>query len=317
MSNELPDDSTHPANIDDATREAAMAALDNEDTELGESSDEEGDAPADDAGKPEGEQAGEGEGDVQKEGDPAPAAKDPAAPAAEEVADDGKVDKKAFDGVLAELRATREEVKALKQQSAALAAPPEDRDFKAERDALREKWDNGDVDTDAYNEQRDALVIEEAEHRAAVRFHALQQQQAAESANQAWNSKVSAWETANAEFLANPIRKKAVNDLLAVLDGDPNKRLSDDDLLAEVEKQAFEAFNWTGSPAAAAAAGVDPRMQAAARAAAAASSAPPAITGGVGNAALAGKVDLEALAANTSKASAARNVVNEVLGDEA
>lgn len=342
MSNEeLPDDSTHPANMDPEAHKALMAELENEDANAADPhGDDTTGAPAGEgegtevAGDPEGagkdEGAGEGAG---KEGDPVAGTgdkqgKDPAAADAGEGEpagsaapgeDDEKVDKKALNGVLAELRATREEVKALKAQQQARAELPTSRDFKAERDALKEKWDTGELDTDEYHEQRDALVLEEAEHRAAVRFHQLQQQAADDSATQAWQVKVTAWEEQNKDFLANPIRRKAVNDLMTALEADPANKLSDEELLEKVQEQAFEAFNWQHpvAPATPAVPAVNPRQVAAARAAAAASSAPPAVTGGVGNAALAGKLDLEGLAVNPSKATGAKQAINEVLGDEA
>ncbi|HHA2677526.1 TPA: hypothetical protein ACOECQ_003664, partial [Stenotrophomonas maltophilia] len=220
--------------------------------------------------------------------------------------DDSKpVDRAAFNGVLKELRETREELKQFKAQKPSVSQRPADRDFAVEKQSLREKWDAGDIDTDEYNEQRDALVVAEAEHRATLRFHELQEaqrqdtiRQQQEADLQSWNGKVQKWEAENADFLANPIRRQAVASLMAQLDAeqDPTKRLSDDALLDTVRKQAHEAFNW--NPAGAGGAGtanVDPRAVAAARAAAAASGTPPLPTGGMGSGALASKVNLEEL----------------------
>lgn len=328
MSNETPDDSTHPLNMDDDARQATMALLDEEGSP-GEG--EQGDganAGADDEGKTadgetdgkQGEATGEGEGDDGKKPGEGAAADDEAGKGGDE--DDGKDEKKAFAGVLAELRATREELKAYKQQQHVVPALPEPKDFKAEKDALKEKWEAGDLDTDDYTEQREALTLEEAEHRAAVRFHQMQQQAQQESVNAAWQTKVSAWQQQHADFLANPIRRKAVDDLLVTLDSDPDNKLSDDELLAKVQETAFEAFNWNPAPAGGAPAAdppaVNPRQQAAARAAAAASATPPAITGGVGNAAAVAKADLEAIVSNPSKhAKQARQAIDSVLGEEA
>lgn len=342
MSNDnTPDDSTHPLNMDEDARKAAMAALDDEDgaaepLQEGDQIDEPGDAaakaddtPADDEGKkPEGDddakneegKAGEGEGDEDgKDGkgdDEAPKGEGEDGAAAD-TPDDEKVDKKAFNGLLNELRSTREEVKALKAQQTTVPELPEPKDFKAEKTALKDKWEAGDLDTDEYHDQRDTLTLEEAEHRAAVRFHTMQQQAQQANVNAAWQEKVSAWEQTNADFLANPIRKKAVSDLMTELDSDPNNKLSDEELLEKVQVTAFEAFNW--SPAAADdTPPANARQVASARAAASASATPPAITGGVGNAATAGKLDLEDVVSNPEKyGKQARAAVDSALGEEA
>lgn len=333
MSTQIPDDSTHPNNMDEATRQNLLASIDDD---AGDTDDAgqaaagtEGAAGAAGAGTDDPEAAAAaaaaaagaagGEGDAAAgaagaEGGGGEAGSGAAAGAAgaggEAGAagqdDDSKpVDRAAFNGVLKELRETREELKQFKAQKPSVSQRPADRDFAVEKQSLREKWDAGDIDTDEYNEQRDALVVAEAEHRATLRFHELQEaqrqdtiRQQQEADLQSWNGKVQKWEAENADFLANPIRRQAVASLMAQLDAeqDPTKRLSDDALLDTVRKQAHEAFNWNPAGAGGAgAANVDPRAVAAARAAAAASGTPPLPTGGMGSGALAGKVNLEEL----------------------
>lgn len=289
MSKQLPDDSTHPDNMDEAQRAAMMAELDEE--EAGDEGETVAEVPekAPEAVKAD-EPAKVDEPEKAEAVDDGSTKAEAAADEADE--DDAKpVDRKAFNGVLKDLRITREELKAMKAQQSVQLVAPSDRDFKTERSSLKEQWDNGELDTDEYNDKRDALVLDEADHRAAVRFHTMQSEAASTAATSAWNGKVSAWEADNADFLANPIRKKAVNDLMAELEANPDSKLTDDELLSTVQTQAFEAFNWAGTPAAADPA--NPRMAAAARAAASASAAPPALASGVGTAAHAVKVDLE------------------------
>lgn len=318
-------DTTHPLNMSADDLKATMASLDNEDADADADADSGDDddaagaaagqgegegegAAAGDAGKGEGGEGGEGAGAGAGEGD--------------EGDDKRTVSLSAFNGLLAELRQTREEVKAYKAQQAALAEAPADRDFTAERAALKEQWENGDIDTDEYNDKRDALVLEQADHRVAARMYQAQKAQekaAAEQAIQAWNAKVQSWEADNADFLANPLRRKAVNDLLAALDADPANRMTDEELLAEVQKQAFDAFNWQGAaqaPAAAAAQNPMARRNANnARAAAAASAAPPAIAGGVSNASVAANINLEDMKPGEFK-KLAKDVQQQLLGEE-
>lgn len=312
MNAKTPDDGTHPANMTADDQKAAMALLDNEDAEAEEQADDGENeptaeaAPAADEGKPEGAT------------DPEAVAADPAKDDA--TGDDDKVDRKALNGVLNDLRITRDELKALKASQQAYTALPDARDFKAERAALKEQWDAADLDTDEYNDARDSLVLEEAEHRAAVRFHSMQQQAAKDAATNEWSQSVTGWEKANADFLANPIRRKAVSDLLEAFDTDPNNKMTNEELLAKVQEQAFEAFNWQGAPAALETTEQTPaqaRMASSARAAAAASGAPPSLAGGVSTSAMSTKLNLEGAAADPSKYKAAKQAVDTVLGEEA
>lgn len=200
------------------------------------------------------------------------------------------------------------------------AAP--DRDFAAERgqvkaqwDAetatLKKQWDDGDLDADEYHDQRDALsnkyselghalTVEEARHVAKAERVAASQQAAQEAAQTVWNQKIAEWVTANDAFMANPIRKKAVADLLMELDTQGDGSLDDDALIALMQDQAFDAFGWSASlvrppvpPADARTAALQVRQAAAARAAAAASAAPPQVAGGAGAGNREVAVDLE------------------------
>ncbi|MGO1073583.1 hypothetical protein [Lysobacter sp. CA199] len=196
-------------------------------------------------------------------------------------------------------------------RDAALAGGAPDRDFDAERGqikaqwetetaTLKKQWDDGDLDADEYHDQRDALTskygglgnaltVEEARHVAKAERVAANQQAAQDAAQTRWNDKIAQWVAANDAFMGNPIRKKAVADLLTALDTEGDSTLDDDALIAMMQEQAFEAFGWTAPAARAAESVVDPRIAAiqarqatAARAAAAASAAPPQVAGGAG-----------------------------------
>ncbi|MEI2453849.1 hypothetical protein [Lysobacter firmicutimachus] len=207
-------------------------------------------------------------------------------------------------------------------RDAAVGVATQDRDFAAERgqvkaqwDAeiatLKKQWDDGDLDADEYHDQRDALTnkyserghaltVEEARHVAKAERVAASQQAAQEAAQTSWNQKIAEWVAANDAFMANPIRKKAVADLLAELDTQGDGSLDDDALIALMQEQAFDAFGWTAPAARAPVPAVDPRTvaiqarhAAAARAAAAASAAPPHVAGGAGTGSRDLIIDLE------------------------
>lgn len=170
--------------------------------------------------------------------------------------------------------------------------------WEAETSALKKQWDDGDLDADEYHDQRDALsikyadlshtlTVEEARHVAKAERVAADQQATQQAAQTQWNTKIAQWAIANEAFMANPIRKKAVADLLMALDTEGDSSLDDDGLIALMQEQAFDAFGWTAP--APTPAPVDPRVAAtqarqaaAARAAAAASAAPPQVAGGAG-----------------------------------
>lgn len=209
-------------------------------------------------------------------------------------------------------------------RDAAVGSALQARDFAAEREqikaqwdsetaALKKQWDDGDLDADEYHDQRDALTVkygelgnaltvEEARHVVVTERVASRQQAVQEAAQTRWNEKIAGWVAANEAFMANPIRKKAVADLLITLDSEGDNALDDDALIALMQEQAFEAFGWSAPvaraatpPADARTAALQARQAAAARAAAAASAAPPQVAGGAGTGSREVSVDLEQL----------------------
>lgn len=211
--------------------------------------------------------------------------------AAELAAGGDKVDKKAFDGVLADLRATRDEVKELKAFKNTISqAPAAPKDFDAEFKSIQKQYDDGDLTLDERLAAERALGREEAQYTALVTVHQANNANALTAAENDWTQQVNAWSKENAEFLSNPIRKDAVGRLMDQLGADAS--LSNEALLEKVQAAAFEAFNWKPEPVKATdkengkgGDGKDPhadRRAANAAATAAASAVPGNLNGGVG-----------------------------------
>ncbi|MGO1000752.1 hypothetical protein [Lysobacter sp. CA196] len=216
------------------------------------------------------------------------------------------IPKPRLDEVLNRVSELERQLRERDARDTAVPAGVQDRDFGAERGQIRalweaetavlkKKWDEGDLDADEYHDQRDALTIKYGElgHALTVEEarHVVQSDRIAsrqQAAQASWNDKIGAWATAHSTFMANPIRKKAVADLLAVLDTDGDGSLNDDELIAKMQEQAFEAFGWLAPTPEQPQAIPDPqaalraRQAAAARAAASASAAPPQVAGGAG-----------------------------------
>lgn len=214
-----------------------------------------------------------------------------AAPAEQDDTDAGTVDKRAFNGLLAELRETREELKVVKQaqqqaqQQAQPAAPvAQVRDFDVELKELRSRYeDEGEMSDDEYEAARAALMREQVKLEMRQEFQQEAAKQGQAQAQAAWQEKIQAWEAQHADFLSNTIRRNTVSSLFDSLGNDP--AITDDELIARVEKEAFDAFNYQPKTTAGASA-ANPHAQrnaADAAAASAASAAPPAMSAGTGN----------------------------------
>jgi len=214
-------------------------------------------------------------------------------------------------------RAKDAEAKLAAQEAAAAAAAAEPTRNVAEEFAaaeavydarnaeLLEQYEATDISfTEFHAEQAKALKAYNATNRELSKLEAVQtarQEQArieSEKANQSWQTTVTAWREANAEFLGNAIRYNAVAALIDEIGKDGS--LSDTELLAKVEAQAYEAFNWQGARTEtgkqAQATPHATRNATDARAASSASAQPGQITGGVGaRGAPTGKIDLSTL----------------------
>lgn len=179
------------------------------------------------------------------------------------------IPKARFDEVLGKAKDLERRVEEMEARSKALEAPASDRDFAKEAEALQatlaagtdellKKYDDADIELPelqrelnklqvAYQNGMREISVAEARHGALSAMHEQSQKVAVDQATQSWESTLTAWKTANADFLSNPIRQQAVAGLIETLGADAN--LSDEDLLKKVEEAAFEAFNWNKQPA--------------------------------------------------------------------
>lgn len=137
--------------------------------------------------------------------------------------------------------------------------PEPPKDFDSELKALRAKYDNDEIDFDAYADARDALAMERADYTARLAAWEVQRDQveaaakaAAENAQQQFQQVANAWAEKHKAFLANPLRQKAVQDAIDAID---DGKMSPEELFAKVEAVVFDAFNWKPETAAAAPAG--------------------------------------------------------------
>lgn len=232
----------------------------------------------------------------------------------------GTVQRKQYDGVLAELRETRATVQTLK---AALTNPrtalPE-RDFDAEDQALDAKEaaldDRYEKEGLADEEYRASQRELQRERRALDRernkyeLHAqleqdrianeaLAAEQAKASAEKAWADSVASWEESKGDWLKNPVRRATVSQTMEMMNADPElSKLDNAGYLAKLEEFLADAFpNFpTTAPAATDTTTVDPRRKLAAARAAEVGAAPPRIEGGVGNRGTGTQdIDLEAM----------------------
>ncbi len=212
--------------------------------------------------------------------------------------------------------AMRARLKALEDRVNLQHAIPEapEKDFAKEKADLRKKYDDGDIDAEQYEVERDKIVIAETAYLVKRDVAVASAAAAAADIEADWNTKITAWVETNAEFMANPIREQAVASLLEKYGKDGS--MSNADLLARVEKEAFEAFNYKPSTPAAPANPNASRNAADAKAASAASSLGGTPAGGEGNRSTEGKSGIEGIKQGEfNKLSRAEQV--ELLGGEA
>lgn len=129
----------------------------------------------------------------------------------------------------------------------AIPAPP--KDFAAARDDLKKQYEEGDLSMDDYLDKRDELTRDEATYISQKTFAEQTNQSkvtdAKADAEKAFDDVASAWQTKNADFVANPLRFKAMQEAIAEVDRSTNGTLPVDELFKQAEKIAFEAFNYT------------------------------------------------------------------------
>jgi len=134
---------------------------------------------------------------------------------------------------------------------------PTEPDWDTERKALKQKYDDGDLDDDQFEQAREELLERRAEWRAEQRAAALvnqyreqdqaqAQQRQQEALDRQWESSMQAFMgvEANANLLADPTRVAAFNAVLAsVAQEKPNASYSE--MLDDARDRTMRAFNMT------------------------------------------------------------------------
>jgi len=130
-----------------------------------------------------------------------------------------------------------------------MEVPAAPKDFDAGFAALDQQYEDGDLDDAAYNKAYRALSVEQARYEgqaAAIKAHndSIQvQQQAASAAT--FDQAAAAWTKANAEFMGNPIRARAMQDAINMLDTQTGRSLDPTELLQQAGQIAMDAYGWT------------------------------------------------------------------------
>lgn len=127
---------------------------------------------------------------------------------------------------------------------AAPAKPEPPKDFGAAFEELQKRYDDGDIESSEFSKGMRELSREEASYTARVTIWEENQRTAAQQAANSFNEAALAWETANKDFMANPLRAQQMQQALELYAA-AEPGLTHEDLLAKAAKAAFEAFNWT------------------------------------------------------------------------
>lgn len=184
-------------------------------------------APAEPSGESGSADVGQDEAELDKE--------DLAALAAGTDSDGPMIPKPRFDEATGklkdEVRTLREELDSVKAQQRAATLPVQSKDFAAARADLKAKLEASEIDDDQYEASRDALLLEEAEHRAVARLTLAQAEASRRAAEASWDAKQAAWAERNAKLLSIGSIDSSVRAFLE--NADPN--LSDDELLNQAE----------------------------------------------------------------------------------
>lgn len=243
----------------------------------------------------------------------AAAAGDGAAAGAADAGDAGKggppmIPKGRLDEVLATNAELRERISKLEAGPSLEDIKP-DRDYAAELETLNDQWEKGEIEPKAYSQKLAEITGAQARYVARLEYANLDKTTRQQRAQENWDRKVAAWSGKHSEFLANGLRRSLVDQLFEKYSTE-NPNLSDEELIQKVEKDAFEAFNYTpaasagqdaggAAGAATGAAGASKpanphadRNAADARAQAAASGTPAPITGGRGDRSVDQDIDL-------------------------
>jgi hypothetical protein len=147
-----------------------------------------------------------------------------------------------------------------------LEVPEAPKDFVAEmkvlddqRAALDQQYEDGDIDESQHRTslrelgQKERSLAQEQGRFEAARDMAEAHNKVALEAyqkvlDQDWDAAAKRFATANQEFLANPLRQRAFQDAINLVDSEAPGKLSAQALLDRAAKIAFEAYGWTPKP---------------------------------------------------------------------
>lgn len=184
------------------------------------------------------------------------------------------------------------------------AKPP--KDFDAEFAEIQRKYNAGELDEGEKDQAIRKLSREEARHEATIVALKTQHQTTTAAVTRSWDEEVAAWSKANPGFLAGDGNSAIFDRALAAVQTLHGEGISNQKLLAEASKLAFEMTGYQPPAGAEGTTGADDpkagaaRRQQNAQASAAASSQPAAITGGVGGRGGPGKdIDVKAMKPGT------------------
>lgn len=132
---------------------------------------------------------------------------------------------------------------------ALLPVPAAPKDFDAAKAELRKQYDDGDLSQDELTDK----LVELGEEKAAwvaqkntiEQINAQRQAEALAADPNTFENVQARWVTQHADFMANPIRAKAMQDAVVLIDTQTGGKLSSQELLEKASKVAFEAYNYT------------------------------------------------------------------------
>lgn len=133
--------------------------------------------------------------------------------------------------------------------AAATPVPPQQepqapRDFEAAYAENQKRFDDGDIDADAFQKTMRDLSREEAGFTARLEIFRERQQTQAQRTQADFNAAAVAWETENKAFMANPLYAQAMQQAIVAVDKQ-TPGLAPADLLAAAQKAAFEFTRYT------------------------------------------------------------------------
>lgn len=122
--------------------------------------------------------------------------------------------------------------------------PQPPRDFDAAYAENQKKFDDGDIDAEAFQKTMRDISREEAGFTARLEIFRERQQTQVQRAQSEFNAAAVAWEAENKAFMANPLYAQAMQQAIVAVDKQ-TPGMAPADLLAAAQKAAFEFTHYT------------------------------------------------------------------------